>query len=134
MTDSTKEITVQADLATMHMRIQKEGAEDRVFEIDVVQLALLGGPTEKAHGLDENTEDWQPSPEFIADLAKLYNENDVLQGMVIVPSVAYAIYFEMLDRWVALKKNMSFMPTSPNSTEGTSETGDTNKEQDSSPT
>lgn len=113
----TKEVTLQPDMATMRIRIQRDGAEDVTCVLDVTSMALLGEAVERKHIPEgDAAEAWKPSAEFIKDLADAYNAANILP-VALTPTDAYHLYFDMVERWAELKKNMSFIPTSPSSTE-----------------
>ena len=113
------DIILQPDLATIKIQIKLEDQEPQDCEVDVTNLCILAEPATDKHIPDGGEKDWKPTPAFNNHLAELFNEADILP-VTLTPTDAYTLYFTMLERWAELKKNMSFLPTSANSTEAAS--------------
>ena len=90
-----------------------EGGEHDGVEliIDVVMAKLAAEPVERAHGVGKG---WQPTPKFCADVAQAFMENGIVDSCT--PSMAYHIYFTVVEAWLKAKKNMSFLQNLQSST------------------
>ncbi len=109
------DIILEPDLSTMQVQINAEG---EICEVDVTNLVIICEPAVEAHipkGDEAAIKDWKPTAAFNNHLAQLFNEAQILP-VRLTPTCAYSLYFESCGRWAKLKKNMSFLPTSVNST------------------